>query len=344
MLIQVPLDDLPDATPSVAELVLWRDLSCPGCGAMRDDQIWRVREVLTDIDESAVTWNSWQIPGAYGPEDVGPVLEQHVLPGGTTSDTSIAVNVLDVLRAALARGAAYLRVKLEPDCTPDNAGVCITYSNWWSTEAQNIRPVLAVSFDNVTATPIVPPTNTPTLLPTPTHTPTKTATPTATPTGTLTPPTATPTPVPALVISEIVANPNADWNGDGEINERDRGVEICNWTSGTIDFDDQYFLRYNGLPSERFNGIALPGQCFLVWYELSGEQFLPMPTGGTVSLVGPQDLIDVFTYPALASGQCVGRWPDGTNNWIFLDRCSPGHSNGYWLTHPTPTPRPTATP
>ena len=147
--------------------------------------------------------------------------------------------------------------------------------------------------------------------------------------------------MPALVISEIIGNPDADWNGDGEVNERDRGVEVCNWTAATIDFQDDYWLRFNGLASDPFNGIVQAGRCFMVWYDLSGAQFRPMATGGTVDLIGPTDLLQTFTYPPLQPGQCVGRWPDGSNSWVFLNRCSPGRSNGYWLVNPTPTVTPT---
>ena len=316
---------------------------------MNYDQQISVREVLTDIVESAVTWNSWSVPGAYGPQDVGPVLHAEVIPAGQAQNGGVRFNVLNILRNMLSGAYDDLRVKLEPDCTPNAAGNCFTFSNWWSSEAQNIRPVLVIEFDGVTATPTPTFTNTPTLVstPTPTSTATQTPTPTATatPTGAWTPPpvatpTNTPTAVPVFAISEIIANPNADWNGDGEINERDRGVEVCNWTANTVDFQDGYFMRYNGLPSFRFNGIVQPGQCFMVWYELSGPQFLPQPTGGSVSLVGPAGVIDSYTYPPMQPGQCLGRWPDGSASWTWLNRCSPGQSNGYWLTNPTPTPRP----
>ena len=346
VVMQIPLDvsDLPTTTVVSAYVALFRDTTCPGCGSMAYDQQISIREVLTDIVESGVTWNTWEIPGAYGPQDVGPVLDTTTIPAGTVYGGGERFNVLEIVRSAIANAIDDLRLKLEPDCTPNQAGNCFTFTNWWSTEAQNIRPVLVLEFyGDVTPSPTPTATNTPTLIATATPTPTATAT----PTGAFTPPaTATPTviatPVPAFVLSEIIANPDSDWNGDGEINERDRGVEVCNWTAATIDFQDGYWVRFNGLASDPFNGIVQAGQCFVVWYELSGASFLPVPTGGTVSLVGPTGLLDVFTYPSLPYGRCVGRWPDGANSWIFLDRCSPGRSNGYWLVNPTPTP--TATP
>lgn len=348
IIIQAPIDvsDLPTTTLVGAELVLWRDTTCPGCGPQNYDQQVRIREVLTDVVESAVTWNSWQVPGANGPQDVGPVVDVATITTGPVYATGQTFNVLEIMRRLIAEGIDDLRVKLEPDCTPNNAGNCFTFSNWWSTEAQNIRPYVVLSFyGNVTPTATPTFTPSPTMVATPTPTSTATATATATTgasTSTPTPtPTATPTPVPALAISEIIGNPNADWNGDGEVNERDRGVEVCNWTAATIDFQDDYWLRFNGLSSDKFNGIVQAGQCFMVWYELSGAAFRPVPTGGTVSFVGPTGLLDVFTYPNMQPGQCIGRWPDGSNSWVWLTRCTPGRSNGYFLVNPTPTVTPT---
>lgn len=350
IVIQIPLDvsALPAATVAAAELTLFRDATCPGCVPFNFAQTIRIREILTDVVESGVTWNTWEQPGAYGPEDVGPVVDSYTVQAGTVYPEGVAFNVIEIVRRLIAEGIDNLRVKLEPDCTPNTAGNCFTFSNWWSSEAQNIRPVLALSF-YADVTPTITPTFTPspTVVATPTPTSTATATPTATatatPTGSFTPPatatpTATSTPVPVFVISEIIANPNADWNGDGEVNERDRGVELCNWTAATIDFEDDYWLRFNGLASDPFNGFVQPGQCFMVWYQLSGENFLPASTGGTVSLVGPTGLLDVFTYPPMQAGQCIGRWPDGSNSWVWLNRCTPGRSNGWFLVNPTPTP------
>ena len=353
IVMQIPLDvsALPAATIVAAELTLFRDATCAGCTPFNFDQEVRVREVLTNVVELGVTWDTWEIPGAYGDADVGPVVDVMTIEAGAVYGGGETFNVIEIVRRLIAGGIDNLRVKLEPDCDPNDAGLCFTFSNWWSTEAQNIRPVLALSFSadvTPTSTPTFTPSPTVVATPTPTSTATATATPapTNTPTGSFTPPatatpTATPTPVPALVISEIIANPNVDWNGDGEVNERDRGVELCNWTAAAIDMDDEYWLRFNGLASDTFNGIAPAGQCFMVWYQLSGADFLPATTGGAVSLIGPTGPLDVFTYPPMQPGQCVGRWPDGANSWVWLDRCSPGRSNGYWLTNPTPTVTPT---
>lgn len=345
IVMQIPLDvsGLPTSTLLLAELTLFRDYSCPGCSPLPYDQQISISEVLTNVDESAVTWNvPWEEPGASGSGDTGPVVDVATIAAGTAYGDGVRFNVIEIVRRLIAGAVDDLRVKLEPDCTPNTAGNCFTFTNWWSTESQHIRPVLVLGYSSE-----ILPTSTPTFTPSPTlvatPTPTSTATATATPTGALptATATATATPVPVFVMSEVMANPDADWNADGEVNERDRGVEVCNWTAAAIDMDDGYWLQFNGLPSDRFNGIAQSGQCFMVWYELSGSQFKPAKTGGTLMLVGPTGPVDVFTYPPQQPGQCVGRWPDGSNNWVWLNRCTPGQSNGYFLVNPTPTVPPT---
>ena len=355
VVIQIPIDfnTLPiSATIAGAKLALTRWDSCTGCGAQAYDQTISVREVLTNVRELEATWNvPWDVPGANGTADVGPVVSQTTIQANWSAPLVWEFDVKPIIADMLADGRNLLRVKLEPDCTPNLAGQCFAFTNWWSSESL-YPPTLNISFFgyNPTATPTF--THTPTWTPTATRTPTATSTPTPGATATGTPPTATPTatpthtptvtptPVPALVINEIViTSPIQDWNGDGRANERDRGVEVCNWTPTTIDFDDEYHLTFNGLPSDTFNGSVAAGQCFVAWYELSGALFRPATTGGTVRLVGPAGVIDQITYPPSSEAFCFGRLPDG-GGWRWLDRCSPGRSNYYWFNNPTPTAAP----
>ena len=143
-----------------------------------------------------------------------------------------------------------------------------------------------------------------------------------------------------FVISEVLPAPAQDWNADGEINERDRFVELCNWTAAAIDFDDDYWLRFNGLRSSKFNGQVSAGQCFLVWY--GDYQFFPNDSGGWVELVNRDSVlpVDAFNYPPVPGGLCIAAYPDGSKTWV-QQRCTPGKSNGWFLTHPTPTVTPT---
>ena len=368
VVFQIPIDlnTVPiTATIVEAKLTLTRWDTCSGCGPMAYDQTISVREVLTNFVESEVTWNSpWEIPGAYGDTDAGPVVSTTVIERNWSAPLQWDFDITAIFADMLADGRNVLRIKLEPSCTPDQAGNCFTFSNWWSSESQ-FPPTLFVRFSGAvtlptatptfTATPTRVATETPTSTPTPTvptATPTPTGggedpthTPTPTPTHT---PTVTPTPTPQarLMLNEIVVNPDTDWNGDGRVNERDRGVEICNFTAATIDFDDEYYVTFNGLASDTFNGQLASNQCFMAWYELAGENFRPTLTGGTMRLIGPNGIVDQFIYGPSPYGKCVGRFPDSATTWTWANRCSPGRSNSYWLTNPTPTPTatPTATP
>lgn len=339
------------ATLVAADLTLYRDLTVNGNNF---DQRLSIRPILTpNPDESSMTWCvPWTECGLYFQDDVGPENGVYVIPAGTPDpvDDAYTINVLPLMQDGMT---TTLKLKLEPQCTPNPAGNCFTYSQFYSSEYTDLtkRPFLELDYYGPTPTPTRTPTSTPTLLPTATHTPagapTATFTPTptwtagaATPTPTHTP-TATPTAIPGLVISEVGANPvNTDWNGDGLIDERDRFAEVCNWTGATIDFNDDYWLTYNGGATDLFNGEILAGQCAVFWFDLSGRDFRPYPAGGVYKLWNRDTgLVSAFTANTGAADRCYQRYPLGSNTWV-LQRCTPGEPSGYWLTHPTPTPTP----
>lgn len=354
LIFDIPLSAALNVSDTVvlAELVLKRDWQQEP--PLNFDQRLHIRPVLTpDPDESSMTWCfPWVECGAYHSDDVGDVYGIEVIPAGTPDPVNDLYE-FDVL-PLVTPGASSLRIKIEPQCTPNPAGQCFTYSQWFSTEYDVFpwRPFLDLWFyPGPTPTPTATPTNTPTLVPTATATPTGaatatfTATPTWTPGGaTATPthtPTATPTAVPGLVISEVGANiVNTDWNGDGLVDERDRFAEVCNWTAVTIDFDDNYWLTYNGGRSDTFNGEIPSGDCAVFWFDLSGRDFRPYPTGGVYKLWNrTTGLVSQFTAGVNANDRCYARWPDGSTTWV-QQRCTPGESNGFWLVNPTATPTP----
>lgn len=354
--ISIPLPPTPvSATLQSAELYMMRDATL----GSKDVQYVAVRTVLTPVvDEDTVTWGSpWDVAGAYGANDVGPATAIIALPTGTPTPAYVAFDVYEIVRAA-TNGT--LQIKLEPHCTPSPSGNCITYSNWRSSEFNGTNPVLRMEWQITGNTPTPTPTGTPTptVIATPTRTPTPTPTATAatatpTPTGataTVTPtstatatPTVTPTPIIGLFVNEIGANPNVDWNGDGDVNEEDRFAEVCNWTASDVDMGatGPYYLRYNGLATDPFEGIVSARSCFAVWYRLSGDNFRPQVTGGTVNLMRDTTYVNGITYPdaSNAGGSCLARFPNGASTWRW-QRCSPGRDNYYWYVNPTPTVTP----
>lgn len=350
--IAFPMPTIPaDATPVAARLYLFRDDTCPGCGGTIYDQSIAVRQVLTPVRESSLSWNvPWEVPGAYGPLDVGDVIARPTVPFGTPIPGDILI--IDFLPLITAGYPQTITLKLEPSCASNPYGNCTTFSNFRSSEYSIAadRPLVVIAVkQGATMTPTSTPTSTPTLVPTPTRTPTPTATPTgalstATPTPTPTTgatptPTVTGTPIPRFVINEIGANPNSDWNGDGEINERDRFAEVCNFTGADIDMDGRYYVRYNGGPSDPFGGLVANGECFAVWYGLNGPLFRPQTTGGLYDLVRDGVIIDKKLIGPTSYGLCLARYPESTNSWVW-QRCSPGERNSFWYVNPTPTPAP----
>lgn len=355
----IPVDSYPDgATLIGAELYLYRDTTCGGCGGNAHQQIVTVREVFQDVDETTMTWRfPWEIPGAYGDTDVGDPVATVIIPTGTATPEYVAFDITGVVNSALPDSPSSIdtiKVKLEPNCAPNAYGLCFTFTNWWSTEKATNRPYVELHWNlagGPTPTPTSTATATPTLINTATPTPTAVNTPTPTPTwtpGASTPTptptgTATPTPVSGFVISEILPqNGNTDWNGDGLLDRNDRFVEVCNWTASTIDLDDDYFVQVGATVTDLFNGSVAPGSCFVVWDSFSGTGFTIPAASTQVQLRSinqyPQ-LIDVFTYPVVPVNLCIARYPDGSNTWV-QQRCTPGETNGYWLTHPTPTATP----
>ncbi len=350
--IAFPMPTIPaDATPVAARMYLFRDSDCAGCGGTIWDQSIAVREVLTPVRESSLSWNvPWEVPGAYGALDVGDVIARPTIPYGPPIAGDVLI--VDFLPLITAGYPETITLKLEPSCAPNPNGICSTFSNFRSSEYDIAaeRPLVVISVkQGATMTPTATPTRTPTLVATPTPTHTATATPTGTPpTATATPtattgatptPTVTPTPIPGMYINEVGANPDSDWNGDGEVNERDRFAEVCNFSGATVNMDGEYFVRYNGGPSDPFTGSVANGACFVVWYGLNGPLFRPQPYGGVVNLMRGDTYVNGITYPSTPLGLCFARFPDSSNTWRW-QRCSPGELNSFWLTHPTPTATP----
>ena len=141
------------------------------------------------------------------------------------------------------------------------------------------------------------------------------------------------------MINEVGTSPDSDWNGDGEVNERDRFVELCNFTGATLPLDGRYYVRFDGAPSISFGGSIANNSCFVAWYGLSGELFRPQIYGGTFDLVRDGLIIDQARTSQMPLGKCLARYPDSSSTWVY-QRCSPGELNSFWLLNPTPTATP----
>ena len=139
--------DQPDAarhgaTLVAADLTLYRDLTVNGNNF---DQRLSIRPILTpNPDESSMTWCvPWTECGLYFQDDVGPENGVYVIPAGTPDpvDDAYTINVLPLMQDGMT---TTLKLKLEPQCTPNPAGNCFTYSQFYSSEYTDLtkRPFL----------------------------------------------------------------------------------------------------------------------------------------------------------------------------------------------------------
>lgn len=103
--------------------------------------------------------------------------------------------------------------------------------------------------------------------------------------------------------------------------------------------DGNYYVRFNGGPSDPFGGYIQNDMCFVAWYGLNGPLFRPQVTGGMFDLVHDGAIISQANVGPLPYGLCLARYPESTNAWVW-QRCSPGETNGYWHVNPTPTTAP----
>ena len=145
----------------------------------------------------------------------------------------------------------------------------------------------------------------------------------------------------AVVLSEILADPATDWNGDGAINSRDdEWVEVTNTGPDAVDLS-AYFLR-DALGTEahlQLSGTLGSGQARVffgsdaaAWQATQGITVTGLSlnnTGDTVELwrgmpgqTGSQlDDVDIFADHEAEDDRSSGRLTDGT--WVIFDALNP---------------------
>ncbi len=163
--------------------------------------------------------------------------------------------------------------------------------------------------------------------------------------GSSTPPTSTP-----IRLSELLTNPQTDWNKDGKVDlTKDQWIELVNLSSSNFQMPLQICDSTTGivlLPAS----LLIPANGFAVIY---GNQFNPAfplsKGGGQLALLDGSGLyIDAVNYPALGPDLSYSRHPDLVWNPTPTTP-TPGAANDFTppgspTPPPTHTPKPTATP
>ena len=162
-------------------------------------------------------------------------------------------------------------------------------------------------------------------------------------------------PVPDVRLSEILAGPARDWDGNGTFSSRDdEWIEIVNGGAGVADLTPYFVTDGDSIPRFGFTGTLAPGAVLLVtggmsvnWERATGHPVFGLSLGNSGDKVllwkvtGPDtSFVDGYTYKAheAAADRAVGRTPDGSE-WKLEDGLDP--YTGTILPAPTgcpPTP------
>jgi hypothetical protein len=144
---------------------------------------------------------------------------------------------------------------------------------------------------------------------------------------------------PDVRLSEILAAPAQDWDGNGTFSSRDdEWVEIVNGGAGPADLSGYFLTDGDSIPRFGFTGTLAPGAVLLVtgfmsveWERATGHPVFGLSlanTGDQVLLwhVSGNDttLVDGYAYKSheSAADRASGRTPDGSE-WKLHDQLNP---------------------
>ena len=140
---------------------------------------------------------------------------------------------------------------------------------------------------------------------------------------------------PDVRISEFMAGPARDWDGNGTFSSRDdEWIEIVNGGAGTADLTPYFLTDGDSIPRFGLTGSLAPGAVLLVtggesvaWERATGHPVFGLSLGNSGDKVllwkvtgSDTTLVDGYTYKTneAASDRAVGRTPDGTD-WKLED-------------------------
>jgi len=140
---------------------------------------------------------------------------------------------------------------------------------------------------------------------------------------------------PDVRISEFMAGPARDWDGNGTFSSRDdEWIEIVNGGSAVADLTPYFLTDGDSIPRFGFTGTLAPGAVVLVtgaesvtWERATTHPVFGLSLGNTGDKVllwkvtgSDTTLVDGYTYKTQEAGsdRAVGRTADGTD-WMLED-------------------------
>jgi len=144
---------------------------------------------------------------------------------------------------------------------------------------------------------------------------------------------------PDLRLSEFMAAPASDWDGNGVFSSRDdEWIEIMNGGGVPVDLTGWFVTDGDSIPRYAFTGTLAPGEVRLVtggqsvdWERASGHPVFGLSLGNTGDQVllwrvvgADTTLVDGYAYRSheSAADRATGRTPDGSE-WRLEDQLNP---------------------
>jgi hypothetical protein len=144
---------------------------------------------------------------------------------------------------------------------------------------------------------------------------------------------------PDVRLSEILAGPARDWDGNGVFSSRDdEWIEIYNGGPASADLTPYFLTDGDSIPRFGFTGTLAPGSALLVtgamsvaWERATAHPVFGLSLGNTGDQVllwrvtgSDTTLVDGYAYKTheAAADRAVGRTPDGTE-WKLEDQLDP---------------------
>jgi hypothetical protein len=145
--------------------------------------------------------------------------------------------------------------------------------------------------------------------------------------------------VPDVRLSEFMAGPSRDWDGNGTFSSRDdEWIEIVNGGTAIADLSAYFITDGDSIPRFGFTGTLAPGAVRLVtggesvdWERATGHPVFGLSLANTGDQVllwkvtgSDTTLVDGYAYKTqeAASDRAVGRTPDGSE-WKLEDGLDP---------------------
>ena len=144
---------------------------------------------------------------------------------------------------------------------------------------------------------------------------------------------------PDVRLSEVLAAPARDWDGNGAFSSRDdEWIEVVNGGATASDLSGWFLTDGDSIPRFGFDGPLAPGAVLLVtgamsvaWERATGHPVFGLSLGNTGDSVllwsvvgGDTTLVDSYTYKSheSAADRASGRTPDG-GSWKLEDGLNP---------------------